>query len=299
MLLSPKHLPRLAAIVGCSPATACVTSRSSRACSPLAPSDDEELPPDDWRTSEANAQSAFRKRLVELGPAYVKLGQVLSTRPDLLPAPYIHELEQLQDDVGPIPLDEVEEIDRGGARRTHQQAVRLRSTPSHSARASLGQVHARAAARRTRGRRQGAAPEHPRVARRRHRVLPRARAVHGGAHRASGAARRPRRRHPAARARARRRAGLPHRGAQRGDVPALARRVSADSHSEGDRGVLHRARAHDGARPRREDRRTCRRSRASSTTSRRSPRSSRARTSRRSRSTDSSTPIRIRGTCSS
>ena len=51
----------------------------------------------------------FRKRLVELGPAYVKLGQLLSTRPDLLPEPYIRELERLQDDVGPISLEEVEQ----------------------------------------------------------------------------------------------------------------------------------------------------------------------------------------------
>ena len=39
----------------------------------------------------------------------MKLGQVLSTRPDLLPEPYIRELERLQDDVGPIPLEEVEQ----------------------------------------------------------------------------------------------------------------------------------------------------------------------------------------------
>ena len=39
----------------------------------------------------------------------MKLGQVLSTRPDLLPEPYIRELERLQDDVGPISLEEVEQ----------------------------------------------------------------------------------------------------------------------------------------------------------------------------------------------
>ena len=52
---------------------------------------------------------AFRERLVELGPAYIKLGQVLSTRPDLLPKPYIDELEHLQDDVPPMPLRKVED----------------------------------------------------------------------------------------------------------------------------------------------------------------------------------------------
>ncbi|MEX1185599.1 MAG: hypothetical protein WEA80_03335 [Gemmatimonadaceae bacterium] len=50
---------------------------------------DGEAPPDEGQDKAV----AFRKRLVELGSAYVKLGQVLSTRPDLLPAPYIRELE--------------------------------------------------------------------------------------------------------------------------------------------------------------------------------------------------------------
>src|SRR5687768_9972685 len=44
----------------------------------------------------------FRKRLVELGPAYIKLGQVLSTRPDLIPETYVVELEKLQDEVPAI-----------------------------------------------------------------------------------------------------------------------------------------------------------------------------------------------------
>ena len=44
----------------------------------------------------------------ELGPTYVKLGQILSTRPDILPDEYVEALAQLQDDVLPIGLDEVE-----------------------------------------------------------------------------------------------------------------------------------------------------------------------------------------------
>jgi ubiquinone biosynthesis protein len=46
--------------------------------------------------------------LQELGPTFVKLGQVLSTRPDLLPADWIRALERLQDDVGPLPWSFVE-----------------------------------------------------------------------------------------------------------------------------------------------------------------------------------------------
>jgi ubiquinone biosynthesis protein len=39
--------------------------------------------------------------LEELGPTFVKLGQILSTRPDLFPVPYIVELTKLQDSVPP------------------------------------------------------------------------------------------------------------------------------------------------------------------------------------------------------
>ncbi|MGL4621939.1 MAG: AarF/ABC1/UbiB kinase family protein, partial [Chroococcidiopsis sp.] len=45
--------------------------------------------------------AVLRKILVDLGPVYVKFGQLMSTRPDLLPASYIDELSTLQDDVPP------------------------------------------------------------------------------------------------------------------------------------------------------------------------------------------------------
>jgi ubiquinone biosynthesis protein len=51
------------------------------------------------------------KRLVaafsKLGPTFVKLGQILSTRPDLLPPAILQELTQLQDQVSPLPFDQV------------------------------------------------------------------------------------------------------------------------------------------------------------------------------------------------
>jgi ubiquinone biosynthesis protein len=54
--------------------------------------------------------SLIGQRLVsicqELGPTFVKLGQMLSTRPDLLPAPIIQELRRLQDRVAPFPSEE-------------------------------------------------------------------------------------------------------------------------------------------------------------------------------------------------
>src|SRR5688572_28323799 len=48
--------------------------------------------------------------LEAMGPTYVKLGQVLSGRPDLLPEPYLKALARLQDKVKPFSFEEVEEI---------------------------------------------------------------------------------------------------------------------------------------------------------------------------------------------
>lgn len=50
----------------------------------------------------------FRAVLEELGPTFVKLGQVLSTRPDLLPPSFINELTKLQDNAPPLPFSVVE-----------------------------------------------------------------------------------------------------------------------------------------------------------------------------------------------
>jgi ubiquinone biosynthesis protein len=138
MLLSPKHLPRLAAIVGLFTRYGLRDLAKQQGLISLVPSE-EDIPEEEVTQREAHAVG-FRKRLVELGPAYVKLGQVLSTRPDLLPEPYIRELEKLQDDVGPIPFEEVE--------RTIEQELGGRLSklfeffdPDPVGTASLGQVH--------------------------------------------------------------------------------------------------------------------------------------------------------------
>lgn len=51
----------------------------------------------------------IRKVLEELGPTFIKLGQILSTRPDLLPPDFISELEKLQDQAPSVPFEEVKE----------------------------------------------------------------------------------------------------------------------------------------------------------------------------------------------
>ena len=78
--------------------------------------------------------------LERLGPTFIKLGQLLSTRADMLPPAYIHALSRLQDDVAPISFAEVERIveEELGVRisRAFQDFDNI---PLASA--SLGQVH--------------------------------------------------------------------------------------------------------------------------------------------------------------
>src|ERR671919_2981257 len=92
----------------------------------------------------AEAESApaedLAKDLEKLGPTFIKLGQLLSTRADLLPGPYLEALERLQDQIEPYPFDEVERIVSG------ELGVRISKAfadfdPVPLAAASLSQVH--------------------------------------------------------------------------------------------------------------------------------------------------------------
>src|SRR5689334_18508726 len=108
MLLTPKYLPRLTAIVGLFTRYGLMDVAQRQGLMALLPQD--EMDGSEVTRDAREHAAAFRHRLVELGPAYVKLGQVLSTRPDLLPQPYIDELEHLQDDVSPLPVEVVEAV---------------------------------------------------------------------------------------------------------------------------------------------------------------------------------------------
>jgi ubiquinone biosynthesis protein len=60
--------------------------------------------------TEAEVFERIRLAIEELGPTFVKVGQILSMRPDILPVPLIRELSKLQDAVGPIPFEQVKEV---------------------------------------------------------------------------------------------------------------------------------------------------------------------------------------------
>lgn len=91
---------------------------------------------------EAVINTAQRIRMVleELGPTFIKLGQILSTRPDLIPSQYIEELEKLQDS---IPASDYDEIEATLTEELGQPAADIFESFSQEpiASASIGQVH--------------------------------------------------------------------------------------------------------------------------------------------------------------
>ncbi|HYK00700.1 MAG TPA: AarF/UbiB family protein [Thermoanaerobaculia bacterium] len=83
---------------------------------------------------------AFATALKKMGPTYVKFGQLLSTRPDIVPQEYIIALEQLQDDLEPFSFGDVERIvEQELGVRISKGFQSFEATPL--AAASLGQVH--------------------------------------------------------------------------------------------------------------------------------------------------------------
>ncbi|HZZ84510.1 MAG TPA: AarF/UbiB family protein [Anaeromyxobacteraceae bacterium] len=82
----------------------------------------------------------FRQLLLDLGPTFIKLGQLLSSRPDILPSYWVDELAELQDAVPPFSIAEVrKEIERGLKRRVEECFASLDESPLASA--SIAQVH--------------------------------------------------------------------------------------------------------------------------------------------------------------
>jgi ubiquinone biosynthesis protein len=83
----------------------------------------------------------LRRALVALGPTFVKLGQILSTRPDLLPPAFVYELSKLQDTVPPFPASvAITTIEAELGQPI--DAIFREFSQAPLAAASLGQVHA-------------------------------------------------------------------------------------------------------------------------------------------------------------
>lgn len=81
-----------------------------------------------------------RETIEDLGPTYVKLGQIMSTREDMIPLAYCEELSKLKENVKPLPFSVVKEvIEEELNKKVEDVFLSIDATPIGSA--SIGQVH--------------------------------------------------------------------------------------------------------------------------------------------------------------
>jgi len=90
--------------------------------------------------STVSTYQRIRHALEDLGPTFVKFGQILSLRPDMMPAELVLELGKLQDDVAPLAFDEIREV----VENTFGQSIKKTFSVFDAAplaSASISQVH--------------------------------------------------------------------------------------------------------------------------------------------------------------
>jgi ubiquinone biosynthesis protein len=92
------------------------------------------------RLEKLTRAERVRMALEELGPTYIKLGQVLSTRPDLVPVEFVNEFAKLQDKVPPFSFEAFVQTIETELNRPHEIAF-AELDPEPLASASIGQVH--------------------------------------------------------------------------------------------------------------------------------------------------------------
>src|SRR5436190_418915 len=92
-----------------------------------------------WGNRPATRDGAreFRRSLEQLGTTYIKLGQLLSSRPDLLPDVYIEELGKLVDEVPPVSFEQIRQV----IAEDLPSDVFVRIDPEPLATASIAQIH--------------------------------------------------------------------------------------------------------------------------------------------------------------
>ncbi|MEO0432298.1 MAG: AarF/ABC1/UbiB kinase family protein [Cyanobacteria bacterium J06656_5] len=90
--------------------------------------------------NEAKRAVQLRKVLTKLGPAYIKIGQALSTRPDLVPPAFMEELVKLQDQIPPFPNEIAFRLIKEDLGQTPDN-IYADISPNPVAAASLGQVY--------------------------------------------------------------------------------------------------------------------------------------------------------------
>ncbi|MBI2653661.1 hypothetical protein HYX02_02505 [Candidatus Woesearchaeota archaeon] len=92
------------------------------------------------KDEEKKPEVRLRKTLERLGPTFIKFGQLLSVRPDLIPKEYSKELEKLQDKVPEFPFSEVKStIEKGFGKSIEHLFIHFEKKPIASA--SISQVH--------------------------------------------------------------------------------------------------------------------------------------------------------------
>jgi len=105
-----------------------------------------EARPVDSQEKEWQAKNGFpsphriRRVLEELGPSFIKLGQLMSTRADLFPPEYIEEFTKLQDQVPPVPFSDIKKVIQQELRRPLDE-IFAKFEPESMAAASVAQVH--------------------------------------------------------------------------------------------------------------------------------------------------------------
>ncbi len=97
-------------------------------------------PGEEGKATPLSTPERVKRVFEDLGPTFVKMGQILSTRPDLLPPAYLDEFKKLQDDVGALPFEEVRAVaEEDLGKPLDELFAEVDEQPL--AAASIGQVH--------------------------------------------------------------------------------------------------------------------------------------------------------------